>query len=438
MRAGQAGACNSIIQELRSLVLASLGAGAMAAPAPAHERSAGRRSPLGITTRYASSSSGSEKAADARLKRWALLTVAGELLPDERVSWCYRRFAKRLAGAEAADVCYSPKHKSAHYGGLMVCGSVWHCPVCAAKITEKRRLELAQALENAKAQQLTPLMLTVTFRHNRGMPLAESLAVITSAWRKLRSGRAWQALAQRFGLGANVAALEVTFGRANGWHPHKHVIYFSSLALTDAERLALEAELVSRWLAMLESMGYDATKQHGMRVQLANDAVAQYVAKFGREPSKPVWNIEHEATKSGQKLGRSDGEHCSPWQLLELAADGEPWAVAAFKEYGAAMHGKRQLVWGKGSRQALGLTQEATDEELAEERLEDAVILASLTWPQYKQVLKRRARGQVLEAARAGSSGALWAYLASIEVYPSEQQLERAYMLESMTGSAKR
>src|SRR4051794_16390042 len=74
--------------------------------------------------------------ADWRQVRWQLQREARALLPDERVAFCMRRIQ-----ATTVDVLYSPQHKSAHYGGLMVCGSVWVCPLCAAKISEHRRVE---------------------------------------------------------------------------------------------------------------------------------------------------------------------------------------------------------------------------------------------------------------------------------------------------------
>jgi hypothetical protein len=66
--------------------------------------------------------------ADYRLVKWQLLRTAQALLPHERVAFCMRRVQ-----ATTVDVLYSPHHQSAHYGGLMVCGSIWVCPLCAAK-----------------------------------------------------------------------------------------------------------------------------------------------------------------------------------------------------------------------------------------------------------------------------------------------------------------
>src|SRR5260370_40243977 len=75
--------------------------------------------------------------ADRRSVKWQLQRTAQALLPNERVAFCMRRIQ-----ATTVDVLYSPSRQSAHYRGLMVCGSIWVCPICAAKISERRRIEL--------------------------------------------------------------------------------------------------------------------------------------------------------------------------------------------------------------------------------------------------------------------------------------------------------
>jgi hypothetical protein len=94
-------------------------------------------------------------ASEGRLVRWQLQREARALLPNERVAFCMRRVR-----ATKVDVLYSPDHQSAHYGGLMVCGSVWLCPLCAAKIAERRRIELEQAITRCIANGGTVYLAT--------------------------------------------------------------------------------------------------------------------------------------------------------------------------------------------------------------------------------------------------------------------------------------
>jgi hypothetical protein len=59
-------------------------------------------------------------------------------------------------------VLHSPLHRVAHYKSLIVCGSVWMCPLCTAKISERRREELERAVSRHIAQNGAVYMATYT------------------------------------------------------------------------------------------------------------------------------------------------------------------------------------------------------------------------------------------------------------------------------------
>jgi hypothetical protein len=74
-----------------------------------------------------------------------------------------------------------------------------------------------------------------------------------------------------------------------------------------------------------------------------------------------------------------------------------------FQEYAAWFKRKRQLFWSKGLRaRLLGKDEEKTDEELAAEQMEEAVLLGRLTRTQWRVVLANDARGELLEVAHSG------------------------------------
>ncbi|SRR5258708_5626399 len=99
-----------------------------------------------VTGQYPIEEKSYQQEREARLMRWQLQREAQDLLPEERVAFCMRRIQ-----ASMVDVLYSPHRQLAHYQGLMRCGSVWVCPICAAKISEHRRSELEQAIANCIA-----------------------------------------------------------------------------------------------------------------------------------------------------------------------------------------------------------------------------------------------------------------------------------------------
>ena len=73
--------------------------------------------------------------AEARAERFALKSHVAELLPNSRTAKClWRRCASKV------DVMRDKSHGKAFFRGLQTCSSVWACPVCAAKIAERRRV----------------------------------------------------------------------------------------------------------------------------------------------------------------------------------------------------------------------------------------------------------------------------------------------------------
>lgn len=87
-----------------------------------------------------------KKAADpvaTRIERFALQSAARRILPKSRTAKCLR--LRRFDKAEI-EVWRAKQHGTAHYGGLQTCASVWACPVCSAKISERRRAELLAAM----------------------------------------------------------------------------------------------------------------------------------------------------------------------------------------------------------------------------------------------------------------------------------------------------
>ena len=86
-------------------------------------------------------------------------------------------------GSEGVGVWKCEKHGTAHYSGLQTCGSVWSCPICAAKITERRRLEVQDAINQHRQAGGEVQLLTLT------TPMAGAMiSGSSSSGRRRRSG----------------------------------------------------------------------------------------------------------------------------------------------------------------------------------------------------------------------------------------------------------
>jgi hypothetical protein len=321
----------------------------------------------------------------SRLRRWDLLTAAQKLLPGHRVGVCNRAVCQH---EQQVSVYRRRDGSGAYYAGLMQCGSVWACPVCSAKVTERRRVELRQALDNARNAGLSPLLLTLTVPHQVHQELSEVLGGLLSAYKALVSGR--NALSKLEGYVGQVRSLEVTYG-SNGWHPHLHVLLFVRSDLSSTWLEGHQKSILARWAHVVGAVGLGRV-HHRFGVDLVGaDRCADYVAK---------WGLAEEMTKTGQKVGRVSTSR-TPFQLLEDSSS--DWLSGVlFEHYVEAMHGRAQLYWSRGLRDLLDLGAERSDEELVEHEEQGDELYVSLTRAEWTAVLRRGARSALLELARAG------------------------------------
>lgn len=272
----------------------------------------------------------------------------------------------------------------ASFRGVKSCSSVWLCPVCSPRISTRRRDELNALLSGARAADLSPVMLTLTARHDRSMKLAPFLDALKRAKQRLRQRREWKALV----FAGSVTATEVTHG-ANGWHPHFHEVLL--LQGGEADALAAVSALSAIWLRCLEAFGLSGGKA-AFQVQGAAAAGA-YVGKFG---------AAEELALHGVKAGRNGSR--SPWQLLDDARDGDKRAAAIWAEYAAAFAGRRQLVWSPGLKARFVIGEVSDDEAAQEAEAADVPSLETLrTWAASGDW--RNARRRRVSIVRAVESG---------------------------------
>jgi hypothetical protein len=366
-------------------------------------KSASRSIPYNITT--------VEKGDSAALlvERYALQSGARELMPLEAVAGCLRR---RQAQRDTVDVWVSPGRDRACYGGLQTCASVWMCPVCAVKITERRRKELTAALMAAKVLGLVAVMVTYTLRHRAEDNLEWLLEGLMLARKKATGGRAAKLLREYLGVVGSIRALEVTWGEKSGWHPHVHDLLF----VQDGVDLdVLVAGLKERWDVGVRLAGMRDVNEHGCDVTVADIDIAAYVAKFAHERG---WNIEHELSKQPTKKGREG--RFTPTELLRASAlDGNAAAGRLWQEYAAAFKGSRQLYWSPGLRQLLcPAVAEVSDQELAAEVDESWSVLARLPLLSWKAILWNNKRAEALNAAVAGGLDGLTSFVDALPPAP--------------------
>ena len=282
---------------------------------------------------------------------------------------------------------------NAHFSGLMMCGSVWNCPVCNRAISTHRRDELRQAVDSAKGFGWNCHLVTLTIPHGISDDLKVMNLLQRDALKMLSSGR--NSVSQKLKsinlqLHGFIRAKEVTYG-SKGFHPHFHIIVFSNANTEQLRRV------YSSWLDACESVGLPRPSDaHGVDVREA-DQVADYCSK---------WGLEWEMTSGHSKNSRKG---LSPYQLLHCYLEGgyesevmtlsKQKCAALFRNFSESMSGERQLFWSVGLRKKLGLTQELTEEQILEARDEPTELVTTVSPETVKAIRHLRAFNAVLSMA---------------------------------------
>jgi len=315
-----------------------------------------------------------------RQERYAMQSVARKALPNERVAKCLRAVLNK----STVEVWKHRKTEKSFYNGLLVCGSIWNCPVCASKISERRRLELKQAFDMHKAEGGKIALLTTTFSHKKTDRLLDTMKKFSLASAKFRTGKRYQKLREKMEMIGSIRDFEITWSERNGFHPHQHLAIFYK---NDVDLHEIEKEMFELWekacakhgLTTLEGIGLDL--QHG---EDAND----YLSK------NSSWSLEQEMSKSHIKQGKMSS--LTPFDFLRkyLETDNDRF-IGLFQEYATALKGKTQLYWSRGLKKHF-LISDKSDEEVAKEKQEDADLLGLIPYEKWQAILKNDSRAELL------------------------------------------
>lgn len=344
-----------------------------------------------------------DKVREARQKRYALATAIrkiyvaegkrrGLLIPTtiHRQSLC-----KWAMTGDFVQLMRDEATAKAFFAGVQTCGSVWCCPVCANRIQEVRRQEIALAMKHFINQGKQAVMVTFTFPHTRDDSLKELLVKQSEALKKLRAGNVWTLFKNRIGFEGLVRSLEVTRG-GNGWHPHTHELWFCN---DNQDEEKFKEFLVNRWLSVCQKVGLvgdelnqvEAFLLHSVDVRFHCDT-SDYLAKMD---DKSHWGVDREIAKASTKLGKAKGMH-----PFELAYKGYS---SLWLEYSEAIKGKSQLYWSQGLKAQIGI-KDKSDEELAEEQENEPQLIGQLEKDEWFKVLSKELRAYVLDWIEDGQT----------------------------------
>lgn len=377
---------------LKAVVLAEGDADALAAIVDS-DRYAAHLSPLAM--RYALQSQARAWATEHKdsLKRchlWRIPQVQRDHMED-----------KWMVPPDSVEVWRSvvaPGQKAtAHYRGLETCKSVWKCPVCSARIVERRCADLEKLVQAHKDAGGTLIHITYTVRHVAADSAFSLSRSIRDAYRAMTKVRGYRNLAASF-LGT-VRAFEVTYGVANGFHPHYHVLALVKPGII-VEPVRLQNDLFNLWKKYAHRAGVGApSKQRGVRVRVAKDQfelLADYVSKFNKQSIGLMWGSEAEMTRWINKSG--DADRFQPFDFLRggmIKDESLPWREL-WTDYVKAFKGQVQLRYSPGLAKHYGLLDLSDDEIFHAQDDEQFALLSRLHVDDWNAIVRTGSRGLLL------------------------------------------
>jgi len=326
-------------------------------------------------------------------ERFALRKAVSKLFPQHRISKCGCCVQRKNS---PLDVYKSREYNTISVSNLQSCGSPWSCAVCAAKVTERRRTEVIQAIADHLARGGSISFVTRTVPHTRQDSLESQRDRYRVAGAYMRNMRPFRRMKIKIGYKGDIRVYEGTVGWINGWHLHIHELFFHEPDAFEGAALAsnpayvefmknFEDEYYECWRTAALKAGFDEpSREHGLQIQ-NGDFAAEYIAKWGIEPEYK-WSIDSELTKAHIKKSR---EGFSPFDLQRAFRDsGDERLIPIIQEFGNVMFGEQQLKWSKGLKASFGIG-EVSDEELAEKLDDDAEQIGQVCPEQWKFIVKK-------------------------------------------------
>lgn len=293
----------------------------------------------------------------------------------------------------------------AHFSGTERCGSVWGCPVCSAVIRADRAAEIQAGVVPHLDAGGGALFVTGTIRHDLGDLLATGLNAVIEGWTCVIRGNPWKKWAQKIGLVGYIRSTEITRGYENGWHPHIHGLLLLEAPISDTLASAFTAWVSERWRKMVTKLGArEPSDEYGFKVRAVGRdgrVLASYLSKI---QEKPGGKLGAELARGDLKSGRAGGSRM-PFELLDTAFDRDDDA-ALWLDYLDATAGRQAIVFSKGLRVLLGLTEKRTDEQIIAES-ENGELVGLLDGETYDELRKARQLHVLLDQLETGSGDLL-------------------------------
>ncbi|MFD1941454.1 hypothetical protein [Paradevosia shaoguanensis] len=228
--------------------------------------------------------------------------------------------------------------------GIFRCGNGEACPLCARHVAalRARRYRLVHEATTARGGKVVTFVLTI--EHARDDRLGVLMKALKSAATRSRGDRLWNdEIAPLMQVVGAMTDTHVRLSRRGGWHPHLHV---SIACLTDdMEALKAGASmLLDSYIAKLAALGYRAAKTQ------------QSATILDAKPNAYPAHHHRRAEVTGKLADAMDDDtSLSPFDIAELAANGDVEMQGYFREFVEAVRGQKSGVITASMAKKLGI-----------------------------------------------------------------------------------
>lgn len=313
---------------------------------------------------------------DKKRARYHLQRVVADIMQDDstggRLLWCGRR----PVPLKKALLVYEPRSDRLYKKNFMSCNLGWLCPVCSARITGKRRRELSEVISTWPG---SVIMGAFTVGHHAGDELTNIKKIIDGACRGLLAGRGGQAVKHSIGIIGTIQANEVTWSQGNGWHPHRHVLFFTDQVISSEDLKLFQNHVRTRFAELVTKNNGYTVDEYAVNVTLGRSIqdISDYCFK---------WGVADELLAFQSKTSKNK-KSFTPFELADLfGVTGDQRYRMLFREYARAFRGTRRVTYSRGLKGLLGLA-DKSDQALLKE-VETVQVIPSDLLPEGADVVQ--------------------------------------------------
>jgi hypothetical protein len=193
--------------------------------------------------------------------------------------------------------------------------------------------------------------------------LRKTFSAVADGWRDVTADKGVKRFRQRHGF-EFVRVIECTYGCANGWHPHLHLVLASAESWTVATRAEFKRVVYRAWSSSMERAGLGRPLvRRGVECIWGDAGAADYVMKV-HQSSQELLRLD---TKT-KKAGRHSTE--PPFALLVRASQGDDAALSLWRDWEQCTKGRKMMTFSRGWRRLIDASPGITDDEAMQLGLE--------------------------------------------------------------------